>query len=107
MGFQAANPPGGASGVGGSIIGSALTGSQNWGVPAGFDAEGFLTAAKTNFVTLQAAWDKSDVAVLRSMMTDGMLGEIKAQLAEREAQHPAGARKNTRQPAAAVASKDD
>ncbi|MBK6322612.1 MAG: Tim44 domain-containing protein [Burkholderiales bacterium] len=95
MGFQAANPPGGASGVGGSIIGSALTGSQNWGVPAGFDAEGFLTAAKTNFVTLQAAWDKSDVAVLRSMMTDGMLGEIKAQLAEREAQHPAGASNRT------------
>ncbi|MFT3813941.1 MAG: TIM44-like domain-containing protein [Acidovorax sp.] len=66
-------------------IGSALAGSQNWGIPAGFDTEGFLTAAKRNFVTLQAAWDKSDIATLRSMMTDEMLGEIRTQLADREA----------------------
>ena len=71
---------------GGSMIGSALAGSQNWGVPADFDAEGFLAAAKRNFTTLQAAWDRSDIATLRSMMTDGMLDEIRAQLAEREAQ---------------------
>jgi predicted lipid-binding transport protein (Tim44 family) len=67
-------------------IGSALAGSQNWGVPAGFDADGFIAAAKRNFVTLQDAWDRSDVATLRSMMTDEMLGEIKSQLAEREGQ---------------------
>ncbi|MBS0391595.1 MAG: Tim44 domain-containing protein [Comamonadaceae bacterium] len=77
---------------GGSMIGSALAGSQNWGVPADFDVEGFLTAAKRNFTTLQAAWDKSDIATLRSMMTDGMLDEIRAQLTEREAhrggEHP-------------------
>ena len=71
---------------GGSMIGSALAGSQNWGVPADFDAEGFLAAAKRNFTTLQAAWDRSDIATLRSMMTDGMLDESRAQLAEREAQ---------------------
>ncbi len=70
---------------GGTMIGSALTGSQNWGVPAGFDSEGFLRAAKANFVTLQAAWDRSDIAALRAMMTDSMLGEIRNQLAEREA----------------------
>ena len=70
----------------GSMIGSALSGSQNWGVPAGFDSEGFLKAAKTNFVTLQAAWDRSDIAALRAMMTDGMLNEIQTQLAEREGQ---------------------
>ncbi len=69
---------------GGSMIGSALTGSQNWGVPEGFDAAGFIEAAKRNFATLQAAWDRSDVDTLRSMMTDGMLGEIRTQLAERE-----------------------
>ena len=40
-------------------IGSALAGSQNWGVPEGFDTEGFLTAAKRNFVTLQSAWERS------------------------------------------------
>jgi predicted lipid-binding transport protein (Tim44 family) len=65
-------------------IGSALTGTQKWGVPAGFDAEGFLQSAKANFVTLQDAWDRSDIAALRVMMTDEMLGEIKAQLSERE-----------------------
>ena len=70
---------------GGSIIGSALLGSQSWGVPAGFDTDGFLRAAKANFITLQAAWDRSDVPALRSMMTDDMLGEIRTQLAEREA----------------------
>jgi len=65
-------------------IGSALGGSQSWGIPAGFDAEGFVAAAKRNFVTLQDAWDRSDITTLRSMMTDEMLGEIKSQLAERE-----------------------
>jgi predicted lipid-binding transport protein (Tim44 family) len=69
---------------GGSLIGSGLVGTQNWGVPAGFDADGFLTAAKRNFVTLQDAWDRSDVATLRSMMTDAMVSEIRNQLAERE-----------------------
>jgi predicted lipid-binding transport protein (Tim44 family) len=69
----------------GSMIGSALLGSQSWGVPDGFDSDGFLRAAKANFVTLQAAWDRSDIAALRAMMTDTMLGEIRNQLAEREA----------------------
>ena len=68
----------------GSMIGSALPGSQSWGVPAGFDAEGFLNACKTNFTTLQDAWDRSDIQSLRAMMTDEMLEQIKAQLADRE-----------------------
>ena len=68
----------------GVVIGSALGGSQNWGIPAGFDVDGFLVAAKRNFVTLQDAWDRSDVPSLRAMMTDSMLTEIKTQLAERE-----------------------
>jgi predicted lipid-binding transport protein (Tim44 family) len=62
---------------------TALSGSQSWGVPADFDTAGFLTAAKRNFVTLQDAWDKADIASLRAMMTDDMAGEIKSQLAER------------------------
>jgi predicted lipid-binding transport protein (Tim44 family) len=74
-----------AGGTPGSMIGSALVGSQGWGVPAGFDTEGFLSAAKANFITLQAAWDKSDINALRAMMTDTMLLEIQTQLAEREA----------------------
>ncbi len=74
-----------AQGTSGIVIGSALSGSQNWGVPAGFDAAGFLKAAKANFITLQGAWDRADLATLRSMMTDTMLDEIRQQLAEREA----------------------
>ncbi len=77
-----------------SMIGSALSGSQTWGIPAGFDVEGFLRSAKTNFVTLQAAWDKSDIRSLRSMMTDEMLAEIQNQLAEREA-HTGGPANHT------------
>lgn len=69
----------------GSMIGSGLGGSQSWGIPAGFDTEGFLKSAKANFVSLQAAWDRSDINALRIMMTDVMLKEIQAQLAEREA----------------------
>ena len=67
-------------------IGSALGPQPNWGVPAGFDTAGFTEAAKRNFVTLQDAWDRADLSVLRSMMTDEMLGEIRSQLAEREKQ---------------------
>ena len=78
--------PAAAGAAGGSMIGSALNGSQNWGVPEGFDTEGFLTAAKRNFVTLQSAWDRSDISSLRAMMTDEMLSEIRGQLSEREAQ---------------------
>ena len=74
------------AGTAGSMIGSALAGSQTWGIPEGFDTQGFLEAAKRNFVTLQSAWDRSDIAALRAMMTDEMLSEIRGQLAEREAQ---------------------
>jgi len=69
----------------GAIIGSSLSGNQTWGIPADFDSLGFIHAAKQNFMTLQHAWDRSDVSTLRSMMTDTMLAEIKTQLAEREA----------------------
>ena len=65
-------------------IGSALEGPQNWGIPAGFDVDGFVAAAKRNFVSLQDAWDRSDIPSLRAMMTDEMLSEIKSQLSERE-----------------------
>jgi predicted lipid-binding transport protein (Tim44 family) len=68
----------------GAIIGSALTGDQTWGVPAGFDTQGFVTAAKQNFMLLQSAWDAADIPTLRTMMTDTMVEEIKVQLAERE-----------------------
>ncbi len=72
----------------GVVIGSAL--ASGWSVPAGFDAEGFLKAAKSNFILLQAAWDQADMATLRTMMTDDMVSEISSQLAERE-NHTGGA----------------
>lgn len=74
----------GAAATGGSMIGSALAGSQAWGVPTGFDTEGFLQAAKRNFVSLQAAWDGADIPQLRAMMTDEMVNEIQAQLSDRQ-----------------------
>ncbi|PKO61167.1 MAG: transporter, partial [Betaproteobacteria bacterium HGW-Betaproteobacteria-18] len=83
--FDSTTPGTASPAVSGSMIGSGLSGSQTWGIPEGFDSEGFLTAAKANFVSLQAAWDKSDIPALRVMMTDTMLKEIQAQLAEREA----------------------
>jgi predicted lipid-binding transport protein (Tim44 family) len=70
--------------AGGSMIGSALGANPTWGVPADFDTAGFIHASKQNFMTLQQAWDRSDITALRAMMTDTMLDEIKAQLAERE-----------------------
>ena len=70
-------------------IGSGVAaGATTWGIPAGFDVEGFVAAAKQNFVHLQDAWDRSDIAALKAMMTDTMLDEIKVQLAEREALAP-------------------
>lgn len=77
----------------GSMIGSGLSGSQSWGVPVDFDADGFLKACKANFMTLQDAWDRSDINSLRAMMTDDMLSEIKTQLSERESHTGVGVNK--------------
>lgn len=85
---------GSVEGSGGSMIGSALSGPQTWGVPAGFDTEGFLRASKGNFIKLQDAWDRSDIPALRAMMTDEMIEQIQAQLSERE-QHTGGAPNKT------------
>ncbi len=81
------------SASGGSMIGAGLRGPQGWSIPEGFDADGFVEAAKRNFITLQDAWDRSDIQLLRSMMTDAMLSEIRTQLTEREAQFPGQANK--------------
>jgi len=90
---QTAQFDGTASAETGSMIGAGLRGSQGWGIPAGFDVAGFVEAAKRNFITLQDAWDRSDIGLLRSMMTDTMVAEIRNQLAEREAQFPGQANK--------------
>ena len=46
--FEAARPQMAAGAASGVVIGSALSGSQNWGVPADFDVAGFLAAAQRN-----------------------------------------------------------
>ena len=99
--LETSRPHGIGSVGGGSMIGSAI-GSQiagssppsSWSIPEGFDTASFLSAAKGNFVSLQAAWDKSDILALRAMMTDEMLSEIRSQLAERET-HTGGSANHT------------
>lgn len=76
------------SGQASQLVGSNLPGAPSWGVPTGFDVDGFLQASKTNFVNMQAAWDRADMVQLRSMMTDDMLTQIQVQLADRERQAP-------------------
>ncbi len=73
---------------GGSMIGSALAPVTTWNIPTDFDVVGFESAAKSNFVSLQAAWDRADIATLGNMMTDDMLKEIRQQLADRDTTEP-------------------
>ncbi len=68
----------GAAGVAG-VAGAAQ------GVPADFDTTGFLRHAKTNFIRMQAAWDRADVNDIREFTTPEMFGELKMQLTERGA----------------------
>lgn len=94
--FEAPAAPAQTGSMIGSAIGataepvSALSGSQSWGIPAGFDTVGFLAGSKAHFVNLQAAWDKSDITTLRGMLTEEMMREIQAQITERAATDPAG-----------------
>lgn len=54
-------------------------------LPPDFDAASFLRHAKTNFIRMQAAWDRADVNDIREFTTPEMFGELKMQLAERGA----------------------
>ncbi|MET0264028.1 MAG: TIM44-like domain-containing protein [Duganella sp.] len=76
-------------------IGSRLQPQQNqyqpvsapsyaqWGVPADFDQAAFLRVAKSNFIRLQAAWDKGDTADIREFTMPEVFAEMKMQIAER------------------------
>jgi predicted lipid-binding transport protein (Tim44 family) len=59
--------------------------SGQWGVPADFDEAAFLRHAKSNFIRLQAAWDKADVNDIREFTTPEVFAELKIQIAERGA----------------------
>jgi predicted lipid-binding transport protein (Tim44 family) len=66
--------------------GEAPAAQAPWGVPADFDAATFLRHAKGNFIRLQAAWDKGDVADIREFTTPEVFAELKMQVAERGGQ---------------------
>ena len=53
------------------------------GLPAGFDAAGFLRGAKMNFVRLQMANDAGDVEQLREFTTPEMFEALAADLRTR------------------------
>ena len=59
--------------------------SAQWGVPADFDEVAFLRHAKSNFIRLQAAWDKADVNDIREFTSPEVFAELKIQIAERGA----------------------
>jgi predicted lipid-binding transport protein (Tim44 family) len=59
--------------------------SVQWGVPADFDEAAFLRHAKSNFIRLQAAWDKADVNDIREFTSPEVFAELKIQIAERGA----------------------
>ena len=52
--------------------GNGPAGSAPWGIPAGFDSAGFLTAAKANYAKLQQAWDSGDLAELSEFTSNDM-----------------------------------
>ncbi|HEY1151400.1 MAG TPA: Tim44-like domain-containing protein [Pseudoduganella sp.] len=57
-----------------------------WGVPADFDSYNFLRHAKSNFIRLQAAWDKADVNDIREFTTPEVFAELRMQIQERNGQ---------------------
>ena len=55
------------------------------GIPADFDAEGFLRVAKLNFVRLQAANDAKNIDDIREFTSPELFAEIRLQMEERGA----------------------
>lgn len=68
-----------------SSASGTTSGNAPWGIPADFDTAGFLRHAKTNFIRLQAAWDKADINDIREFTTPEMYAEVKMQIQERGA----------------------
>lgn len=58
--------------------------NDTWGIPANFDAEGFVRNAKVQFVRLQAAFDAADLADLREFTTPEMYAELALDIGERK-----------------------
>jgi predicted lipid-binding transport protein (Tim44 family) len=54
------------------LRGGAVNPAQPWGIPAGFDTEGFLANAKGYYARLQAAWDSGNLEQLQEFTTNDM-----------------------------------
>jgi predicted lipid-binding transport protein (Tim44 family) len=75
-------PPMGGHAPAGSGIGevhrAAVAGSSaSTEVPDWFDGPGFVEGAKTHFIRLQAAWDRSDFRDIREYTSPGLFAELK------------------------------
>ncbi|EJN06710.1 Tim44 domain-containing protein [Herbaspirillum sp. YR522] len=79
---QAGSP---VNGYGASVPAAAPAAIEKWGIPADFDAPGFVRNAKTYFIRLQAAWDRADINDIREFTTPEMFAELRLQLQERGA----------------------
>ncbi len=51
--------------------------------PSDFDREQFISGAKAAYTMMQAAWDRGDLAELRSLTTDKVFGELQDQIRAR------------------------
>jgi predicted lipid-binding transport protein (Tim44 family) len=82
--LPSSSTPLGASG--GSMIGSGLASveAEPLVIPAGFDTEGFLRHAKTNFIRLQASFDASNLSDLREFTSPEMFAELQMEIQERK-----------------------
>ena len=73
--------PGGMPPSGGAMptdMGSRMAPVSGDEAPAWFDEPGFLEAAKTHFVRLQAAWDEGDFRALQEYVTPQLLEELQS-----------------------------
>ena len=71
--------------TGAAVATAAAAPATPFGVPADFDAPGFLRHAKTYFIRLQDAWDKADVKDISEFTTPEMFAELRMQIQERGA----------------------
>lgn len=86
VGAEPLPPMGGHAPAGGAVgdIAHAAEGAAPAAedVPVWFDGGGFIENAKTHFIRLQAAWDRSDFRDIREYTSPGLFAELKR---EREA----------------------
>ena len=84
-----------AAPVAGALPGSAMdefsrggnaAPAAQWGVPAGFDTQSFLAAAKSHYVKLQQAWDTGNLDELSEFTTNEMFIALTHELRARAGQ---------------------